>query len=191
MAQRVRFAWWADEESGMRGSKFSVNSIAAAKRAKITAYLNFDMIGSKNWGYFVYDDVASIKNVFDKYFATAMLMPEQPGSAELEERLLLPEHRRPEGYGLAFLESEEHSGEPRRHIVTEFGHRGTAVVVCEYLEGRDGEQVPMVDFRCSRRRRLQQRSGALAVRAAPSRPRPRAARRSHHEQSGEHPVRRT
>ncbi|MEW2499019.1 M28 family metallopeptidase [Amycolatopsis sp. NPDC047767] len=76
MAQRVRFAWWADEESGMRGSKFYVNSLSAAERAKITAYLNFDMIGSKNWGYFVYDDVASIKNVFDRYFSSVGIQTE-------------------------------------------------------------------------------------------------------------------
>ncbi|WP_216210120.1 M20/M25/M40 family metallo-hydrolase [Amycolatopsis aidingensis] len=71
MAKRVRFAWWADEESGLRGSRYYVSSLSGAERSRIDAYLNFDMIGSRNWGYFVYDDVASIKAVFDEYFQSA------------------------------------------------------------------------------------------------------------------------
>lgn len=70
LAKRVRFGWWADEESGLRGSRFYVNNLPSAERSKIKAYLNFDMIASSNWGHFVYDDVASIKAVFDEYFAT-------------------------------------------------------------------------------------------------------------------------
>ncbi|MET7993070.1 hypothetical protein ABZU76_19465 [Amycolatopsis sp. NPDC005232] len=35
--------------------------------------------------------------------------------------------------------------------MTGFDHRATTVVVCEYLDDRDGEQVPMVAFHCSRR----------------------------------------
>lgn len=76
MAKRVRFAWWADEESGMRGSRFYVSSLSSADRAKIKTYLNFDMIGSKNWGYFVYDDVASVKAVFDEYFTSIGIQTE-------------------------------------------------------------------------------------------------------------------
>jgi len=76
MAKRVRFGWWADEESGLRGSKFYVNSLSATERAKIKTYLNFDMIGSKNWGYFVYDDVASVKAVFDEYFTSIGIQTE-------------------------------------------------------------------------------------------------------------------
>ncbi|MEU3628331.1 aminopeptidase [Amycolatopsis coloradensis] len=70
MAKRVRFGWWADEESGLRGSKHYVANLPAAERTKIKTYLNFDMIGSDNWGYFVYDDVASVKAVFDEYFTS-------------------------------------------------------------------------------------------------------------------------
>jgi aminopeptidase S len=68
MVKRVRFAWWADEESGLKGSKYYVAQLPAAERTKIQTYLNFDMIASKNWGNFVYDDVASVKAVFDEYF---------------------------------------------------------------------------------------------------------------------------
>jgi aminopeptidase S len=70
MAKRVRFGWWADEESGLKGSKYYVAQLPAAERTKIKTYLNFDMIGSKNWGHFVYDDVASVKAVFDEYFTS-------------------------------------------------------------------------------------------------------------------------
>ncbi|MGW5052870.1 M28 family peptidase [Actinokineospora sp. NPDC004072] len=68
LAKHVRFGWWADEESGLRGSQHYTSTLPAAERSKIATYLNFDMVGSRNWGYFVYDDVASIKALFDGYF---------------------------------------------------------------------------------------------------------------------------
>jgi aminopeptidase S len=40
---------------GLRGSQFYVNNLPAAERARIDGYLNFDMVGSPNAGYFVYD----------------------------------------------------------------------------------------------------------------------------------------
>nr|WP_203803389.1 M28 family peptidase [Actinoplanes tereljensis] len=52
----IRFGWWGAEESGLVGSKAYVASLSAAERAKVTGYLNFDMIGSPNAGYFVYND---------------------------------------------------------------------------------------------------------------------------------------
>lgn len=52
---KVRFAWWGAEESGLVGSTFYVNGLTAAEQAKITLYLNFDMIGSPNHVFFIYD----------------------------------------------------------------------------------------------------------------------------------------
>jgi hypothetical protein len=52
----IRFGWWDAEEKGLAGSKAYVASLGAVQRAKLDAYLNFDMIGSPNAGYFVYDD---------------------------------------------------------------------------------------------------------------------------------------
>jgi aminopeptidase S len=52
--KRIRFGWWGAEERGLVGSTFYVNNLAPAERTKIKAYLNFDMIGSPNPGYFVY-----------------------------------------------------------------------------------------------------------------------------------------
>ncbi|NJP31694.1 M28 family metallopeptidase [Micromonospora thermarum] len=53
--KRLRFAWWGAEELGLRGSRHYVNTLPTAERAKIKQYLNFDMVGSPNAGYFVYD----------------------------------------------------------------------------------------------------------------------------------------
>ena len=53
--KHLRFGWWGAEELGLRGSTAYVNSLPATERAKITGYLNFDMVGSPNAGYFVYD----------------------------------------------------------------------------------------------------------------------------------------
>jgi aminopeptidase S len=53
--KHLRFAWWGAEELGLRGSTFYVNNLAATERAKIKGYLNFDMVGSPNAGYVLYD----------------------------------------------------------------------------------------------------------------------------------------
>ncbi|GLF97487.1 aminopeptidase [Streptomyces yaizuensis] len=68
--KHLRFAWWGAEELGLVGSRYYVNSLPSAERAKVSAYLNFDMIGSPNPGYFVYDDNVALENVFKTYFAT-------------------------------------------------------------------------------------------------------------------------
>jgi aminopeptidase Y len=51
----VRFAWWGAEESGLVGSTFYVNSLSEAEQEEIALYLNFDMIGSPNHVFFIYD----------------------------------------------------------------------------------------------------------------------------------------
>ncbi|WP_199430830.1 M28 family metallopeptidase [Qaidamihabitans albus] len=51
----VRFAWWGAEEFGLVGSTHYVNSLSFEQQLDIALYLNFDMIGSPNAGYFVYD----------------------------------------------------------------------------------------------------------------------------------------
>ena len=52
---RVRFALWGAEESGLVGSTHYVNSLSDDQLDKIDLYLNFDMIGSPNFVRFVYD----------------------------------------------------------------------------------------------------------------------------------------
>jgi Zn-dependent M28 family amino/carboxypeptidase len=52
---KVRFAWWGAEESGLVGSTYYVNNLSQEDRNKITLYLNFDMVGSPNHVFFIYD----------------------------------------------------------------------------------------------------------------------------------------
>ncbi|MFJ8041795.1 M28 family metallopeptidase [Kitasatospora sp. NPDC096147] len=68
--KHLRFGWWGAEELGMIGSKYYVNNLPTAERAKIDAYMNFDMIGSPNPGYFVYDDDSKLEGVLKSYFAS-------------------------------------------------------------------------------------------------------------------------
>ncbi|MFJ9808191.1 M28 family metallopeptidase [Streptomyces sp. NPDC101158] len=67
--KHLRFAWWGAEELGLVGSKYYVNNLPTTERSKISGYLNFDMIGSPNPGYFVYDDDPTIEQTFKTYFA--------------------------------------------------------------------------------------------------------------------------
>ena len=52
---KVRFAWWGAEEAGLVGSTAYVNDLSQTERDKITLYLNFDMVGSPNYVFFIYD----------------------------------------------------------------------------------------------------------------------------------------
>ncbi len=82
MPNAVRFAWWGAEESGLIGSTYYVDNLAEEEKAKIAAYLNFDMIGSPNGVNFVYDGdgsafdlegpdgSAGIERLFEVYFYT-------------------------------------------------------------------------------------------------------------------------
>jgi Zn-dependent M28 family amino/carboxypeptidase len=79
---KVRFALWGAEESGLVGSTYYVNNLSEAERAKIALYLNFDMIGSPNHVFFIYDGddsdavgagpgpagSAQIEETFERYF---------------------------------------------------------------------------------------------------------------------------
>ncbi|QFZ16188.1 M28 family metallopeptidase [Saccharothrix syringae] len=51
----VRFAWWGAEELGLVGSEKYVQGLTFEQQLDIALYLNFDMIGSPNAAYFVYD----------------------------------------------------------------------------------------------------------------------------------------
>jgi len=51
----LRFAWWGAEESGLVGSTAYVRDLSQAERDRIALYLNYDMVGSPNYVFFVYD----------------------------------------------------------------------------------------------------------------------------------------
>ncbi|GLZ79516.1 peptidase M28 [Actinorhabdospora filicis] len=73
MTGRVRFAWWTDEEQGLNGSKFYVNNLSSTERSKIKSYLNFDMVGSTNGGYFINNINSAAATHLKAYWSTAPL----------------------------------------------------------------------------------------------------------------------
>ncbi|SEI91195.1 M28 family metallopeptidase [Demequina mangrovi] len=52
---KVRFAWWGAEESGLIGSYEYAYSLTDEEIEDIALYLNFDMVGSPNYMYGIYD----------------------------------------------------------------------------------------------------------------------------------------
>ena len=58
----VRFCFWTAEEFGLVGSTKYLEGLSAADRDNIALYLNFDMIASPNYAYFVYDGDGSASN---------------------------------------------------------------------------------------------------------------------------------
>jgi Zn-dependent M28 family amino/carboxypeptidase len=79
---KVRFAFWGAEESGLVGSEYYVSQLSKREQKDIAAYLNFDMVASPNYVRFVYDGDGSdtalsgpngsgrIESVFNDYFAS-------------------------------------------------------------------------------------------------------------------------
>ena len=78
---KVRFAWWGAEESGLIGSQYYVDNLTKRELKNIALNLNFDMVASPNYVRFVYDGDGSdtplagpngsksIEAVFNDYFA--------------------------------------------------------------------------------------------------------------------------
>ena len=72
----LRFAWWGAEEAGLLGSEHYVAGLSEAELDEIAAYLNFDMVGSPNFIYGVYD-------ADESSFEAPVVVPE--GSEALED----------------------------------------------------------------------------------------------------------
>lgn len=72
----VRFAWWGAEEGGLHGSNYYVANTTDEEFESIALYLNFDMIGSPNYIFAIYngDDPnapagsAAIKETFEEFY---------------------------------------------------------------------------------------------------------------------------
>lgn len=76
----VRFAFWGAEEEGLKGSTEYVETLDVEALKNIALYLNFDMLGSPNPGYFTYDG--------DQSAPPAAVAPRVPeGSAGIERTL--------------------------------------------------------------------------------------------------------
>jgi Zn-dependent M28 family amino/carboxypeptidase len=82
----LRFAWWGAEESGLIGSTAWVNEqVAAGTLSDVALYMNFDMVGSPNHIFMVYDadqssfpapvpvpdGSAAIEDTFESYYTLA------------------------------------------------------------------------------------------------------------------------
>ncbi|MGC4760115.1 M28 family peptidase [Micromonospora trifolii] len=77
VTKRVRFAWWTDEEQGLNGSRFYVNSLSATQRGYIKGYYNFDMVGSTNGGYFINRVSSTTAAPLKAYWDSLGLQPEE------------------------------------------------------------------------------------------------------------------
>ena len=72
----LRFAWWGAEESGLVGSTAYVTGLSQAEQDRIALYLNYDMVGSPNYVFMVYDADQST-------FVAPVVVP--PGSVAIED----------------------------------------------------------------------------------------------------------
>lgn len=54
-ANAVRFAFWGSEKNGLAGATSYLRDLSAEQLNQVALYLDFDMIGSSNAGYFTYD----------------------------------------------------------------------------------------------------------------------------------------
>ncbi|WP_433538558.1 M28 family peptidase [Micromonospora sp. CA-249363] len=77
MTKKVRFAWWTDEEQGLNGSRFYVNSLNSTQRGYIKGYYNFDMVGSTNGGYFINRVSSTTAAPLKAYWDSLGLQPEE------------------------------------------------------------------------------------------------------------------
>ncbi|NUT31944.1 MAG: M20/M25/M40 family metallo-hydrolase, partial [Hamadaea sp.] len=79
MLNHVRFGWWTDEEQGLNGSEYYVNSLPSTERTKIKGYFNFDMVASTNGGYFINRITSAIGQTLKAYYDTNFpgLAPEE------------------------------------------------------------------------------------------------------------------
>ena len=78
-ANKVRFAFWGAEESGLVGATRYVAAITDEEFSKIRANLNFDMLASPNFARFIYD--GDFSNTNPPTTAPA----QNPGAVEIEK----------------------------------------------------------------------------------------------------------
>ena len=74
--KRIRLGFWGAEEQGDIGSSYYVSHLTSAEKAKIDAYLNYDMVGNKvengkpvGWSLYVEGQSNGLNAPFKAYFA--------------------------------------------------------------------------------------------------------------------------
>jgi Zn-dependent M28 family amino/carboxypeptidase len=112
-ANKLRFAFWTDEENEMLGSAHHAASLSPDELKEIVAVLNFDTLGSSNYGRFVYDGNGSaseeaappgsewIESVFRTYFAAVGLPVAEKPLEDESDHLSFVEYGVPVGGLLA------------------------------------------------------------------------------------------
>lgn len=82
----VRYAWWGAEERGLLGSRDYVTGLSKAEKDRTALYLNYDMVGSPNYIFMMYDANEStfpapagvpipqgseaIENLYERYYTS-------------------------------------------------------------------------------------------------------------------------
>ena len=82
MNNAVRFSFWGAEEAGLIGSRAYVEQLDKEEAKNIALYLNFDMLGSPNPGYFTYkagEGSAGIHSSLSDYLKSAGKEPQDIG----------------------------------------------------------------------------------------------------------------
>ena len=95
----LRFGWWAAEEQGLVGSADYVAGLSQAERDRIALYMNYDMVGSPNYIFMVYDadqstfpapegvpipaGSAAIEDLYEAYYTLVGEPYESPADHEL------------------------------------------------------------------------------------------------------------
>ena len=112
-ANKLRFAFWTDEENEMLGSHQHAASLSPTELKRIMAVLNFDTLGSSNYGRFVYDGDGSasdkaappgselIERMFRTYFAAVGLAIAEKPLEDASDHLSFVEYGVPVGGLLA------------------------------------------------------------------------------------------
>lgn len=159
---RVRFAFWGGEESGLFGSQHYVDTLTDAQYQSTWANLNFDMIASPNFARFIYDGDGNafglagpagsdiIEELFEGYLGRARLANEPTAFDGRSDYFAFINAGIPAG-GL-FTGAEEHKSEAQARLYG--GTAGVAFDPC-YHQACD-------DIRNNNRGVLEQMTDAAA-----------------------------
>ena len=148
---KLRFAWWGAEEAGLVGSTAYVAGLSQAEKDRIALYLNFDMVGSPNHVFFVYDGDDSDPG------AVAPLDP--PGSAQIEKAFEafytepgdpVQGHRLQRALGLRAVHRGRHPG--RRAVHGCRGHQDRRLRPRSGAAPPDSSTTPATTWRATRLR---------------------------------------
>lgn len=68
LAHDLTLIFWGGEEDGLKGSAHYVAALTEGEKAQIVGYLNLDMVGSPNFGRFLYGSEGPVKDALASYY---------------------------------------------------------------------------------------------------------------------------